>query len=100
MLAKAEACGLEVDRNCVVAIDKPQANPFGTLYNSQTVWYKITGLGDYIRPMGQGSHETVASTAVDRSENPDCKYKPENLTKFIADGGPVKQIAKETPVEI
>jgi uncharacterized protein (DUF2235 family) len=85
MMDKAEACGLVIDRTFVAAIDKPQPDPFGTLYNSQTIWYKITGLGDYIRPIGQGANESVANTAVERLENPTCKYQPQNLKAFLAD---------------
>jgi uncharacterized protein (DUF2235 family) len=98
MVDKAESCGLVIDRKCLVAVNKPQPNPLGKLYNSQTVWYKITGLGDYIRPMGQGANESVASTAADRLKNPGANYAPENLKKFLAEGNPITPIAIETPV--
>lgn len=100
MLAKAEACGLVIDRSRVTAINNPQPNPFGTLYNSQTIWYKLTGLGDYVRPIGQGANESVASTAIARLKNPESKYQPENLKKFLADGGPIKEVGTDMPAEI
>jgi uncharacterized protein (DUF2235 family) len=92
MIGRAQACGLVIDQNCVTATSKPQPDPFGTQYDSQTVWYKITGLGDYIRPIGRGANEFIASTAVDRLNNLSCKYQPQNLAKFRADGGRVKQM--------
>jgi hypothetical protein len=73
MIGKAEACGLAMDRSCMASINNPQPSAFGTLYDSQTLWYKIAGLGDYIRPIGQKPKESAASTAVDRLTNPESK---------------------------
>ncbi len=92
MIAKAEACGLAVDRNCMASVNNPQPDPFGTLYNSQTVWYKVAGLGDYVRPIGQRVKESAASTAVDRMANPACDYQPPNLKDFLARGGGVSRV--------
>ena len=100
MLTKAETCGLAVDRSCLIDEDKPKPNPLGTLYNSQTVWYKITGLGDYLRPIGQGPKESAASTAVERIKNPTANYAPDNLQKFLAGDSPVTPILTETSMEM
>jgi len=88
-----------IDRTCLATVNKLQPKVFGKLYNSQTVWYKVTGLGDYIRPMSQGRNASVASTAVERLKNPTVNYAPENLKKSVADGGPVTAIVTEPPVE-
>jgi len=95
MMGNAERCGLVIDRSCLATVNKLQPQIFGKLYNSQTMWYKLTGLGDYIRPMGQGRNESVASTAVERLKNPTANYAPENVKKFVADGGPVTAILVE-----
>ncbi len=97
MIAKAESCGLGVDRKCVATSDNPQPDPLGVLYNSQTIWYKITGLGDYIRPIGTGDKESAASSAVERmkdtaNEHPPNKYTPQNLKDFLANGGGITQV--------
>jgi hypothetical protein len=92
MIKKAEACGLAIDHNCMATINNPQPNPFGTLYNSQTLWYKIAGLGDYIRKIGRTPKESAASTAVDRLTNPGSKYQPQNLKDFMARNGPVSRV--------
>jgi uncharacterized protein (DUF2235 family) len=92
MMAKAEACGLAVDRKCMASVNNPRPDPFGTLYNSQTVWYKIVGLGDYVRPIGQRVRESAASTAVDRMANPVSEYQPSNLKDFLARGGDVSRV--------
>jgi len=99
MVGNAERCGLVIDRDCLATVNKLQPKIFGKLYNSQTLWYKATGLGNYIRPTGQGSNESVASTAVERMKNTAANYAPENLKKFVADGGPVTSIVTEPPVE-
>lgn len=91
MIEKAEACGLAIDRNSMATINKPRPDALGTLYNSQTLWYKIAGLGDYIRPIGQTAKESAASTAVDRLTNPPSKYQPPNLKDFLARGGQVSR---------
>jgi len=83
MLAKVEACGLEIDRSRLASVENPQPSPFGTVYDSQTIWYKLVGLGDYIRPIGQGANEAVANTAVERSTNSSCQYQPSNLKAFL-----------------
>lgn len=92
MMAKAEACGLAIDRNCMTTVNNPQPDPFGKLYDSQTVWYKIAGLGDYVRPIGQRTKESAASTAVDRSANAPNKYQPPNLKDFLARGGKLSHV--------
>jgi uncharacterized protein (DUF2235 family) len=92
MIEKAEACGLAIDRTCMATINNPQPNAFGTLYNSQTLWYKIAGLGDYIRPIGRTPKESAASTAVDRQTNPESKYQPPNLQNFLDHSGPVSRV--------
>lgn len=93
MIAKAEACGLAVDRNCMVTVNRLKPDPFGTLYNSQTIWYKIAGLGDYVRPIGQRVKESAASTAVGRMANPASGYQPPNLKDFLARSGDVSQVS-------
>src|SRR5262249_53578232 len=87
MLRKAESSGLEVNREKFSTINRPQPDPLGTLYNSQTVWYKVTGLGDYVRPMGQGANECAASTALERVTQSGKDYDPSNLKDFMAAGG-------------
>jgi len=72
---------------------------YGKLYNSQTVWYKVTGLGDYVQPIGKGRKESVANTAVERQTNLKADYAPENLKTFVAEGGPVTAIVTEPPIE-
>jgi hypothetical protein len=76
----------------MATVNSPQPDPFGTLYNSQTVWYKIAGLGDYVRPIGQGVKESAASTAVERLANPAADYQPPNLKDFLARGGDVSRV--------
>jgi hypothetical protein len=92
MIAKAEACGLAIDHNCMTTINNPKPDPFGKLYNSQTAWYKLAGLGDYIRPMGQKANEAVASSAVERLNNPQSKYESSNLKDFLAHNGQVSRL--------
>jgi len=92
MVEKAESCGLAIERNRMVTTNKPHPDAFGTLYNSQTLWYKIAGLGDYIRPMGRTVKESDARTAVDRLENPASKYQPPNLNDFLARDGHVSRV--------
>ena len=92
MIAKAEACGLTIDQNCMTTINNPKPDPFGTLYNSQTPWYKIAGLGDYIRPIGQKANESAASSALVRLNNPQSNYEPSNLKDFLARQGQVTRV--------
>ena len=92
MIGKAEACGLAIDRNCLATLNNPKPNAFDEIYNSQTVWYKIAGLGDYVRPMGRETEESAASSAIDRLENPSSDYHPPNLTDFRKRGGDVTHI--------
>ena len=68
MMGKAEGCGLAVDGNQMANVNNPRPDPLAKVYNSQTIWYKIAGLGDYIRPIGAKTQETVASTAVARQK--------------------------------
>lgn len=91
MIRKAQACHLAVDMTQMASINNPQPDPMGTLYDSQTVWYKITGLGDYVRPMDQSSNQTVAQSAVDRMTK-DPTYQPSNLKDFLAKGGKVTPV--------
>jgi len=93
MIAKAKACGLAIDHSCMVTVNSPQPDPFGAIYNSQTVWHKIAGLGDYVRPIGQRVKESAASTAVERLANPATKYQPPNLKDFLAHGGDVSRVS-------
>jgi uncharacterized protein (DUF2235 family) len=83
MAEKAESCGLKIDRNSMSSINNPRPNAFGEIYNSQTVWYEITGLGDFVRPMGKGTGETAASSAVKRFNAPRSNYRPKNLEDFL-----------------
>jgi len=92
MIGKAEASGLAVDRNCVVTVDNPRPDPLGKLYNSQTLWYKLAGLGDYLRPIGQKAKESVASSAVVRKNNSASKYQPTNLKTYLDGGGPITNV--------
>ena len=92
MISKVEACGLAIDRQCMASINKPQPNALGKLYDSQTVWYKLAGLGDYIRPMGETAKESVSSTAVNRLNDKSINYLAPNLTSFLAKGGNVTTI--------
>jgi uncharacterized protein (DUF2235 family) len=92
MIGKLKGCGLAVDAACVAEVDKPDPNPFGTLYDSQTIWYKITGLGDYVRPMQVSDQQSAASSAIARLQNQDCKYEPPNLKAFLKAGGPTTNV--------
>lgn len=98
MLGNAERCGLVIDRNYLAATNKLEPKVLGKLYNSQTIWYKFSGLGGYIRPMGQGHKESVAGTAVERLKNPTANYGPVNLKNFVADNGPETAIITQPPV--
>ena len=99
MVQNAERCGLVIDRSGLAAVNKLQPNALGKLYDSQTAWYKVMGLGDYIRPMGRAPQESVASTSVERLKSPAVSYAPENLKRFVADGGPVTAVVTQPPVE-
>lgn len=92
MTSKLKACGLAIDLNRLPAGDKPRPDGSGKLYNSQTVWYKITGLGDYVRPMGQKVKESASSTGVNRMKEPATNYKPPNLERYLDSGGSVTQV--------
>jgi len=92
LIFKAEACGLAIDHNCVLAVDNPMPDPFGKLYDSQTIFYKIAGLGDYVRPMGAKTREFVSSTAVERFNTCERDYKPSNLKAYIEAEKPVVRI--------
>jgi uncharacterized protein (DUF2235 family) len=92
MIRKATACGLAIDLACVTAKDNPKPDALGVLYNSQTIWYKLAGLGDYIRPMGKKAKESAASTACDRLNNPATHYKPSNLVDYLKSGGSITQV--------
>jgi uncharacterized protein (DUF2235 family) len=92
MIGKAQACGLAIDWNCMSTINDPRPDAIGKIYNSQTVWFRIVGLGDYIRPIGQTAKESAASTAVDRLADPTSKYQPPNLKDFLARGGQVSRV--------
>ena len=94
MIGKAEACGLAIDRSCVSTVDNPKPDPLGTLYDSQTVWYKITGLGDYVHPIGQKDKESVADTVIDRMGNKSLGYEPTNVQDFLARKGNVARIVQ------
>jgi uncharacterized protein (DUF2235 family) len=93
MISKAEACGLAIDHNCVTAVDNPKPNPFARLYDSQTAWYKLFGLGDYIRPMGEKAEEFASSTAIKRLNNAESKYEPQNLKTYVDAGKPIAQMS-------
>lgn len=92
MMGKAEGCGLAINRDCVSTINNPRPDPLATIYDSQTFWYKITGLGDYIRPMGEKSKLSAASTAVDRMNAAAGAYQPPNLKDFLARQGNISQV--------
>lgn len=89
MAAQLATCGLALDLRLLPSRESPKPDAFGKLYDSQTVWYKLTGLGDYERPMGQKAEESVASTAVDRMKQPGATYQPTNLKKYLEAGGSV-----------
>jgi len=87
MISKAQACGLKINEELLESVNRPRPDPLGKLYDSQTVWYRITGLGDYVRPLGQGDKELASSTALDRTKAVEEKYHPSNLHDFLAAGG-------------
>jgi uncharacterized protein (DUF2235 family) len=89
MMGKAMLCGLAIDQNRMVEINHPRPDPLDKIYRSQTIWYTLTGLGDFVRKIGTLSNEAIATTAVARYENKPSAYHPENLKKFLARGGPV-----------
>jgi uncharacterized protein (DUF2235 family) len=90
MIAKASACGLVVSDANVE--NTPRPNPLDIIYNSQTVWYKIAGLGDYVRPMGSTAKESAASTAVTRLKDASPKYQAPNLESFLKNNGVVTPV--------
>lgn len=92
MIHKAESCGLEVDHTRLEKENHLTPDASGVLYNSQTVWYKLAGLGDYIRPMGYKSQESAAISAVNRMNNSADRYKPRNLTDYLNREGPVTPV--------
>jgi uncharacterized protein (DUF2235 family) len=92
MIGKLETCGLSIDRACLQNTANPKPDILGTLYDSQTIWYKLAGLGDYVRPMGKKAEEFVASTAVARMTEQPKEYSPANLSNYLKCGGPVCQI--------
>lgn len=92
MVGKAESYGLRIDHTKFAVINRPRPDPLGKLYNSQTIWYKLTGLGDYVRPMGQGANEFAASTALDRLQR-EKGYHPSNLTDFMDASGKIMPIS-------
>jgi len=87
MINKVETCGLAVDHNCIHSKDDPKPDFSGRLYDSQTVWYKLAGLGDYMRPIGQKVKESAASSAIDRMNISASDYKPLNLIDCLQKGG-------------
>jgi uncharacterized protein (DUF2235 family) len=92
MVNKASACGLTIDEEALQKTANPKPDPLGKLYNSQTIWYKLAGLGDYIRPIGNNAQEFVASTAVERMNLGPTEYRPSNVEAFLKRGGPVTQV--------
>jgi uncharacterized protein (DUF2235 family) len=92
MLGKLNTCGLVINQASLQATVDPKPDPLGKLYNSQTIWYKLAGLGDYIRSMGEKAAESVASTALDRTKSLPTEYKPTNLAVFLTRGGPVAHV--------
>lgn len=92
MMNRVEACGLAIDRHCLEMNDHPRPDPSGELYNSQTAWYKIAGLGDYIRPITRKANQSAAGSAIARIKNPAAKYQPPNLEQFLDEGGPVTPV--------
>jgi Uncharacterized alpha/beta hydrolase domain (DUF2235) len=92
MMKKIELCGVAIDHSCVNAVDVPKPDPYGTLHNSQTIWYKIAGLGDYIRPITTEARESAASSAVDRMNQQKADYNPPNLKSFLTAGGSITKV--------
>jgi uncharacterized protein (DUF2235 family) len=92
MIARAQTAGLAIDRGCLEQVSNPKPDPLGTLYNSQTIWYRVFGLGDYIRPIGQEGNQALANTAVERCENSQSKYDPQNLKAYVEHGGVVADV--------
>ena len=98
MVDKAEACGLAFNREYLQTMVKPDA--LGKLENSQKLFYKIIGFGDFLRRLGPDpkkkpapvTKETAASTAVERLEDSASNYNAKNLRAFLKTGG------KQTPV--
>ena len=92
MLGKLTMCGLVIDQASLQLTANPKPDPLGRLYNSQTIWYKVAGLGDYIRPLGEKVGESVASSAVARRNSYPAEYKPTNLEAFLTRGGAVTDV--------
>lgn len=92
MIGKLEACGVAIDKGSLETTSNPKPDAFGTLYDSQTIWYKFAGLGDYVRPIGKKSQESAASTAVERMNAQSAEYRPANLKAFLDKGGSVSQV--------
>ena len=97
MISKLHECGLAVDGACLQANSNPKPDPFGKLYDSQTLWYKLAGLGDYIRPIGAKAQESAASTAVERMNGSSSQYTPTNLDAYLklASDGPDRKVIRQ-----
>ncbi len=92
MIGKLKACGLAIDEASLQSHANPKPDALGTLYNSQTIWYKLAGLGDYVRPIGEKAAESVASTAVERMKKRPEEYSPANLQAYLKKGRVVTQV--------
>ena len=88
MIDKAKGCGLALDEQYLNEKLKP--DPLDKITDSMTWFYRL--LGRYTRPMGESDKsETVARTAVTRTQALPA-YKPENLQKFLANGGSITDV--------
>jgi len=109
MLRKAEACDLRFDLARIPVAIRPNADPAAPPTpdlpeNSQTLFYKILGFGDYHRPIGKYDdgklrnpgvdkdghpftcHESAAQSAANKLNAKDSPYKAKNLSDYLAAG--------------
>jgi len=88
MIDRAGSCGLAVGKIPLAP------DPKGPQHETRTKWYKL--LPPYVRPIGakdkDASHESAASTAVERHKAADLAYSPRGLVAYL--DGP----HNETPV--
>lgn len=110
MIRKAEGCGLVFDLTALGRLPqpivlKPDASEMPR--KSQTVFYKVLGFGDYLRPIGKDddgrsresglnkdgspriSHESAAKSATDKLNAKNSPYQAKNLRDFLAANGPL-----------
>jgi uncharacterized protein (DUF2235 family) len=107
MARKATACGLAIDFARLPVALRPKPNAAEMPRDSQTLFYRILGRGDYLRPIGKDdngvprdagrnpdgtvriSREAAAQSAAAKLNAAGSPYTAPNLRAFLAVNGPV-----------